>query len=246
MKKWVCALACAGMILTGGAAQADDLHLPSGETLPLGKEVTVWQGSDSYFAPKVAELLKNPKLTEGLAKDFIQLGVYKDSEKKEAEIFAKGMVDVLQASRVYQLRGVKGTTMYTACVLSLPMTLPLSAEDLDRWNTWWETYKTKWPENAKKLGDTTPGHGELAASVAEGLKWAKLVEKDKGVSKGGVSYDIQRGYVTPEYKGYVMPLFIYFIGTTKDSHMGMTFVFADQASGKYFEPFLAKGVEEAK
>lgn len=246
MKKLVCALAAAGLILTGGAARADDLHLPSGETLPLGKSVTVWQGSDSYFAPKVAEWLKDPKLTENLAKDFIQFGVYQESEKKEAETFAKGVVDVLQASRVYQLRGVKGTSMYTAYVFSLPMTLPLSSGDLVRWNQWWETHKAKWSDASGKVDSKNEGHGELAASVAEGLKWAKLMESDRGVSKGGVSYDLQKGYITPEYRGYVVPLFVYFIGTTKDGKMGMTFVFSDQASGKYFEPFLTKGVEEAK
>ncbi len=247
MKKAIFALAAAGLIMAGGASvSADDLKLPGGTVLPLGKEVTVWQGQDSYLAPKIAEALKDPRIPEDLAKKFVDVGLYQKGEEKEAKELAKATVDLMQASRVYQLRGVHGTTMYTGFVLSLPLTLPVSEADQARVLKWIDLYEKKAPEAAKKWDEEQGGHGELAEGFALGRKYAQLMEKQRGVSKGGVSYDISSGYITPKLQGIVVPLFVYCIGTTKDKDMTLTFVFSDQASGQYFEPFLKKGVEGAK
>lgn len=247
MRKTICALAAAGLILAGGASvSADDLKLPGGAVLPLGKEVTVWQGQDSYLAPKVAEALKDPRIPEELAKKFVEIGLYQKGEEAQAKELAQAVADLLQASRVYQLRGVHGTTMYTGYVLSLPISLPVSEADRERVLKWIELYEKKSPEAAKKIDEMQGAHGEFSESFALGKKYAQILEKQHGVSKGGVSYDISSGYITPEVQGIVVPLFVYCIGTTKDKDLTVTFVFSDQASGQYFEPFLKKGVEGAK
>ena len=146
MKKtaWTAAafLAAACMASAPAPVSADDLRLPSGEVLPLGDKVTVWRGSDSYFAGKLNGILEGDDFEQSMAQAVIDRGVYKESERAEAEQFAKETAELWRDSRVYQLRSVSGNTMYTAFVLSLPIdTAYWQAEAEDhRWEEYTEVH----------------------------------------------------------------------------------------------------------
>lgn len=236
MKSWIYAAGTAALLMLGsGTVRADDWTLPGGEILPLGRNVTVWEGKNSYLAPKVDEMLKSPELSGKIAEELIRLGVYGKDEKKAAQKTAEAAAAMLRESRVYQLRGVQGTTLYTACALSLPMELPLTEEETARWKAWAEKAKTP-----------LKGHGELAESIHALSEAAGLAEQESGRSKGGVSYTVSHVYAAPEIKGYAIPFYAFALGTTKDSRLTLTVVLTDQASGAYFEPFLKRGVEAAR
>lgn len=247
MKRWICGLAAAGLVLAGGmGVSADDLRLPGGAVLPLGKDVTVWQGKDSYLAPKVNGLLKDPKFEEKISEGLIQSGAFTASEKEEADFLAKEIAKYLQNSQVYQLRGVEGTTMYTAYVFSMPITLPLDAEELTQWNRVVKTVGDKVLKDPKALDDQLKAHGELSQSFAAAEKIAGDAKKKNGVSKGGLSYSESELYAEPYVEGIAVPLYVYGLGLTKGNTMTVTVVLSDQASGQYFGRYLKKGAEEAK
>ena len=142
MKKtaWTAAafLAAACMASAPAPVSADDLRLPSGEVLPLGDKVTVWRGSDSYFAGKLNGILEGDDFEQSMAQAVIDRGVYKESERAEAEQFAKETAELWRDSRVYQLRSVSGNTMYTAFVISLPLDVTYwqSEAETKRWETY--------------------------------------------------------------------------------------------------------------
>ena len=148
MKKtaWTAAafLAAACMASAPAPVSADDLRLPSGEVLPLGDKVTVWRGSDSYFAGKLNGILEGDDFEQSMAQAVIDRGVYKESERAEAEQFAKETAELWRDSRVYQLRSVSGNTMYTAFVLSLPI-------DTAYWQA--EAEDHRWEEYTESAGE---------------------------------------------------------------------------------------------
>ena len=245
MKKWMGAVLAAALLAGGLTAQADDLTLPAGEVLPLGSRVAVWRGEDSYFAPKLAELLSDPALVRAVAADYIDMGVYSRDEKAAAERMAETALDIIRQSRAYQLRSVSGNTMYTAYVLALPMELPLSEADQLRWNNWIRAYGEANGVSAEKL-DHFKAHGELSESMKLGLEAAKMTVKKEGTSPGGVTYQLARTQLTPEILGYAAPIWLCALNTQKGDHLTVTVVLADQASGRYFAPILEKAAEAAR
>lgn len=247
MKRWICGLAAAGLILAGGmGVSADDLRLPGGSVLPLGKDVTVWQGKDSYLAPKVQDFLKDPQFEQKIAEEIMKVGTFAPSEKREADFLAKEIVKYLQNSQVYQLRGAKGTTMYTAYAFSVPVTLPLRAEELSEWNRVAAAFVAHGAKDPKPMEKELKEHGELGQSVNMVKTVLKAENQKKGVSKGGLSYDMSDVFITPEVQGVAFPLYVYGLGLTKGETMTVTVIFADQPSGQYFQRYLKKGAEEAK
>ncbi len=247
MRKWMGAALAAALCLSPAAALADDLTLPSGEVLPLGSEVAVWRGADSYFAEKLDAVLADPALAEAIAQDFIEAGVYGESEKADAERVGQAVADIIRESRMYQLRSVSGNTMYTAYVLSLPLDLPLTEADTARWNRWAREFGEEAGVSGEALA-RLDRHGELSQSVKAGMEAAKLAARSEGTSAGGVSYQLSMTQLTPEAYDYAMPLWLGVLGTTKadGGNLTVTVILADQASGRYFAPILAKAAEAAK
>lgn len=98
MKKaaWTAAafLTSAWMALFPASVPADDLRLPSGEVLPFGAGVNVWSGSDSYFAGKMNGLFESDAFKTSLAQGLIDRGMYKESERAEAERFAEAAAEI--------------------------------------------------------------------------------------------------------------------------------------------------------
>lgn len=242
MKKtaWTAAafLAAACMASAPAPVSADDLRLPSGEVLPLGDKVTVWRGSDSYFAGKLNGILEGDDFEQSMAQAVIDRGVYKESERAEAEQFAKETAELWRDSRVYQLRSVSGNTMYTAFVLSLPI-------DTAYWQA--EAEDHRWEEYTESAGMKTP---ETAAEI-EAVKAITAVQQEQtaeGVSKGGLHWRSSSLWLAPEQYGWASPMYLvaFSIEGTDEEHLNITVVYAGQASGKYFEPFLAKALENAE
>lgn len=245
-KKWMGAVLAAAL-LAGGTAGADDLTLPTGEVLPFGSRVAVWQGHDSYFADKVDALLADPSLVDAVAKDYVQAGVYGQNETAEARRMAETAVGILRESRAYQLRSTSGNTMYTAYVLSLPMKLPLTETDILRWNEWVKTFGEKngvSPEAREALSR----HGELSQSVALAVEMMDNAVRKSGTSAGGDAYQLAYTQMTLAAYDYAVPLWLCVIGTTKKdgNNLTVTVLLADQASGRYFAPLVEKAVEAAR
>ncbi len=269
MKYWMSMALFAALSLGAATAQADDLTLPRGESIPLGARVAVWNGRDSYFAGKIDAWLADPALPKALADGFIEKGVYGKSERAEAEKLAGEVMQLIRDSRAYQLRSTVGNTMYTAYVFSLPIDLPLSEAETTRWQRWAETAARAGGLSEEELQKLS-GHGEIAQSLEVGMKAAMAAgtaeaAKDTapgevtvsrfaasplraGVSKGGVSYKLNFVRVTTETFDYASPLWVGMLGTTKadGSDLTVTLLLADQASGRYFEPILTKAMEAAK
>lgn len=246
-KKWMGAVLAAAL-LAGGTAGADDLTLPTGEVLPFGSRVAVWQGHDSYFAEKIdAVLVADPALVDAIAKNYIQMGVYGESEKADARRMAEAVADIFRESRTYQLRSTSGNTMYTAYVLSLPMKLPLTETDILRWNEWVKAFGEKngvSPEAREALSR----HGELSQSVALAVEMMKNAVRKNGTSAGGDAYQLAYTQMTPAAYDYAVPLWLCVLGTTKKdgNNLTVTVLLADQASGRYFAPLVEKAVEAAR
>lgn len=245
-KRWMGAVLAAAL-LAGGAAGADDLTLPTGEVLPFGSRVAVWQGRDSYFADKIDAVLADPALVDAIAKDYIQMGVYGESEKADAERMAQAAADILRESRAYQLRSTAGNTMYTAYVLSLPMKLPLTETDLLRWNEWVRAFGEKNGVSPEEL-EALRRHGELSQSAALAVEMMDNAVRKEGTSAGGDAYRLAYTQVTPVLYDYAVPLWLCVLGTTKAGgfNLTVTVLLADQASGRYFAPLVEKAAEAAK
>lgn len=244
MKKFLGAAALSAALWLGGTAFAADLTLPGGVVLPFAKDITVHAGSDSYFAKRINDELENPKLSEAIAVDLVKSGLYTEKEKDDAKFVAEGIMKYVRESRVYQLRAEADDVMYTAYAVSVPMSLPMSEEDTARWAA--AVQKLKTLANKETLSEQLRMHGELAESIEAFLAASGLADKKTGVSKGGVAYETADAFTSIEQDGGVVPFYCYYLGTTKDDTLTMTVVFADQISGKYFEPFLKKATEAAK
>lgn len=245
-KKWMGAVLAAAL-LAGGTAGADDLTLPTGEVLPFGSRVAVWQGRDSYFADKVDALLADPSLVDAVAKDYVQAGVYGQNETAEARRMAEAAVGILRESRAYQLRSTSGNTMYTAYVLSLPMKLPLTETDILRWNGWVQTLGEANGFSSEQLAALSR-HGEVVQSAALAVEMMDNAVRKNGTSAGGCAYQLAYTQMTPAAYDYAVPLWLCVLGTTKKegNNLTVTVLLADQASGRYFTPLVEKAVEAAR
>lgn len=245
MKKFLGAAALTAALWLSGTAFAADLTLPGGVILPFAKDITVHVGSESYFAARVNAELAKPELAGAIAADLIKSGLYTEGEKADAEFVAEGVMKYVRESRVYQLRAEADDVMYTAVAVSVPAALPMSEEDTARWTAAAQKIKEKFA-NKETLTERLRMHGELAESIEAVLTASGLKNKKTGVSKGGVSYETAGAFAVMEKDGMLSPFFCYYLGTTKDDTLTMTVFLADQASGKYFEPFLKKATEAAK
>lgn len=244
MKQWIAAAVLAAVLGAGGAASADDLHLPGGGVLPLGPAVTVWDGSHSYLSGKIGEMLASPEVTESMAEGFIQQGLYKESEKKEALALAESLMQIARSSKAYQLRSVHGNTMYTAVAVSVPISLPVSSELQQKLAARAAAY-------AKQMG-----HEKEAAALAAHGEWSELwhwaeglmkdADTGRGTTAAGIPYETVRLRTSYEYGNYAVPFYVYSLSQTREGQMVVTIFWADQASGRYLEPYLKKAAEEAR
>ena len=235
MKKQIGALALSLALLTGISASADDWVLPLGETLPLGGDVTVWNGHDGYLGKVVEKFLADPEFVKTLTENMQETDFFKDGDVKTVEAFAASTTDVMQRSRFYQLRTMKDGVMHTAMALSIPCDVKLSEEQealLEKRESEMASFEVK--DNQEILD--------------EAKNWNAAVKEtsEKSGRTHGISYRRGKIVMTPEIEGFRIPVFLYWINTEKEGKTTVSFVFTNQTSGKIFEPLLNAAVGDMK
>ena len=235
MKKQIGALALSLALLTGISASADDWVLPLGETLPLGGDVTVWNGHDGYLGKVVEKFLADPEFVKTLTENMKETDFFKDGDVKTVEAFAASTTDVMQRSRFYQLRTMKDGVMHMAIALSIPCDVKLSEEQealLEKRESEMASFEVK--DNQEILD--------------EAKNWNAAVKEtsEKSGRTHGISYRRGKIVMTPEIEGFRIPVFLYWINTEKEGKTTVSFVFANQTSGKIFEPLLNAAVGDMK
>ncbi len=235
MKKKIWASLLATALAVGPMSLAADWVLPSGEVLPMGENVVVWNGHDGYLGEAADAFLADPYLAEEISKGFLEeSGLFEEDEKKEADVLGSAIMDVLRRSRVYQLRTTKGDAMHTAIAVSIPCDLKLT--DAEKQNIL-----------ARAAAKTMEieGNGDILDAVKDYDAAIKETSEKSGKSHG-VSYKSGKIVMTPKFEKLKMPLFLYWMSTTKNDKETVTFVFANQTAGKVFEPLLNRAVGDMR
>ncbi len=235
MKKRIGALALSLALLAGVSASADDLVLPLGETLPLGKDVTVWNGHDGYLGKVVEKFLADPEFAKTLTESMKETDFFKDGDVKTIEAFAASATDVMQRSRFYQLRTMKDGVMHTAIALSIPCDVKLTDEQQELLE-----------EKEKTLASLDVKDNQEILDEAKNWNAAVKETSEKSGRTHGISYRRGKIVMTPEFEGFRIPLFLYWMNTEKEGKTTISFIFANQTSGKIFEPLLNAAVGDMK
>ena len=235
MKKQIGALALSLALLTGISASADDWVMPLGETLPLGKDVTVWNGHDGYFGKVAEKFLADPEFVKTLTENMKKTDFFKDGDVKTVEAFAASATDVMQRSRFYQLRTMKDGVMHMAIALSIPCDVKLSEEQ-----------KELLDERADAISSLEVEDNQEILEEAKNWNAAVKETSEKSGRTHGISYRRGKIVMTPEFEGFRIPVFLYWINTEKEGKTTVSFVFTNQTSGKIFEPLLNAAVGDMK
>ncbi len=235
MKKQIGAWALSLALLTGVSASADDWVLPLGETLPLGKDVTVWNGHDGYLGKVAETFLSDPEFLTGMTKGMKEADFFKDRDMKTAEAVAASATDIMQRSRFYQLRTMKDGVMHMAIALSIPCDVKLSEEQKELLEQNQEAFLASGSKENQELLD-------------EFKKWEATIKETatKSGRSHGISYRRGKIVMTPEFEGLRVPLFLYWMNTESGEKKTISFVFANQTAGEIFEPILNAAVGEMK
>ena len=235
MKKQMGALVLSLALLTGISASADDWVLPLGETLPLGKDVTVWNGHDGYLGKVAEKFLADPEFLKTLTGNMKETDFFKDGDMETVEAFAASATDVMQRSRFYQLRTVKDGVMHTAIALSVPCDVKLSEEQKELLEKKEKGLSSLEVEDNREILD-------------EAKNWDATIKEtdEKSGRSHGVSYRRGKIVMMPEFGGFRVPVFLYWMNTEKEGKTTVSFVFANQTSGKIFEPLLNAAVGDMK
>ena len=235
MKKQIGALALSLALLTGISASADDWVMPLGETLPLGKDVTVWNGHDGYLGKVAEKFLADPEFVKTLTENMKKTDFFKDGDVKTVEAFAASATDVMQRSRFYQLRTMKDGVMHMAIALSIPCDVKLSEEQ-----------KELLDERADAISSLEVEDNQEILEEAKNWNAAVKETSEKSGRTHGISYRRGKIVMTPEFEGFRIPVFLYWINTEKEGKTTVSFVFTNQTSGKIFEPLLNAAVGDMK
>lgn len=135
---------------------------------------------------------------------------------------------------MYQLRTMKDDVMHTAIAISIPCDLKLSDEE-----------KKDLMMRAAAKTMEIQGNAEILEAVKDYHASIKETSEKSGKSHG-ISYQSGKIVMTPEYEKMKLPLFMYWMSTTKDEKTTVTFVFANQTAGKVFESVLNRAVGDMK
>lgn len=237
MKKTVAALAVMAALLVGSPSYADDLPLPGGHVLPLGRQVTVKRGEDSYFAEPVARMLSNPEIKKQLEKMFDSMYLFPAGSEKSSEELAEIIWKSMREGRFYQLKTEKADTYHQALVVSMA----INRED---WVKMKELGAVLYKENPEKY---PPAETEKDFRKAFLNSLAKENEEKKErkeiVLPNGDSCVMISLYIDSEQEGYRYPFYGFMVGTADDKKAGLTIIFTNQVTGRVMEPVLKKGME---
>lgn len=237
MKKTAAALAVMAALLVGNPSYADDLPLPGGHVLPLGRQVTVRRGEDSYFAKPVARMLSDPEIKKQLGKTFDSMNLFPVEPGKSSEELAEITWKLMQKGRFYQLKTEKADAYHQALVVSVA----IDREDWVKMNETQAILHKKDPEKYPPAETEKDFRKAFLSSLAKGNEEKK--ERKEIVLPNGDSCVMISLYIDSEQEGYRYPFYGFMVGTADDKKAGLTIIFTNQVTGRVMEPVLKKGME---
>lgn len=237
MKKTTAALAAMAALLVGNLSYADDLPLPGGHVLPLGRQVTVKRGEDSYFAKPVARMLSDPEIKKQLGKTFDSMNLFPVEPGKSSEELAEITWKLMQKGRFYQLKTEKADAYHQALVVSVA----IDREDWVKMNETQAILHKKDPEKYPPAETEKDFRKAFLNSIAKGNEEKK--ERKEIVLPNGDSCVMISLYIDSEQEGYRYPFYGFMVGTADDKKAGLTIIFTNQVTGRVMEPVLKKGME---
>jgi hypothetical protein len=253
MKKWMAAAAAAVLMTTGVlSANADNLVLPEGQTLPLGSEVNVWKGSQSFVGGVVEDFLGKKDLPDVLEKNIRETGVFPESDEASPHELAQLTARVLKNSRLYQLRSDVNDTFYTGLVISLPVSGNDMAQMLKLASA------ARMPEGYTSSGSLTEEEREAGTDVAGVVfdkamtEWSQFLTVgehsswEDGVSSSGVPYSKAHANLVINQSGLLLPVYVGGFILKGDTGATYNILIADQTSGDYFGEIVDNALQEIK
>ena len=237
MKKTTAALAIMAALLVGNPSYADDLPLPGGHVLPLGRQVTVKRGEDSYFAKPVARMLSDPEIKKQLGKTFDSMDLFPVEPGKSSEELAEITWKLMQKGRFYQLKTEKADAYHQALVVSVA----IDREDWVKMNETQAILHKKDPEKYPPAETEKDFRKAFLNSLAKENEEKK--ERKEIVLPNGDSCVMISLYIDSEQEGYRYPFYGFMVGTADDKKAGLTIIFTNQVTGRVMEPVLKKGME---
>ena len=237
MKKTAAALAVMAALLVGNLSYADDLPLPGGHVLPLGRQVTVKRGEDSYFAKPVARMLSDPEIKKQLGKTFDSMNLFPVEPGKSSEELAEITWKLMQKGRFYQLKTEKADAYHQALVVSVA----IDREDWVKMNETQAILHKKDPEKYPPAETEKDFRKAFLNSLAKENEEKK--ERKEIVLPNGDSCVMISLYIDSEQEGYRYPFYGFMVGTADDKKAGLTIIFTNQVTGRVMEPVLKKGME---
>lgn len=237
MKKTAAALAVMSALLVGNPSYADDLPLPGGHVLPLGRQVTVKSGEDSYFAEPVARMLSDPEIKKQLGKTFDSMDLFPVEPGKSSEELAEITWKLIQKGRFYQLKTEKADAYHQALVVSVA----IDREDWVKMNETQAILHKKDPEKYPAAETEKDFRKAFLNSLAKEAEEKK--ERKESVLPNGDSCVMISLYSDREQEGYRYPCYGFIVGTANDKEAGLMIIFTNQVTGRVMEPVLKKGME---
>lgn len=237
MKKTVAALAVMAALLVGNPSYADDLPLPGGHVLPLGRQVTVKRGEDSYFAEPVARIFSDPQIKKQLEKTFDSMDLFPAGSGENSEELAEITWKLMRKGRFYQLTTEKPDAYHQALAFSAT----ISREDWLKINETQAILHKKDPEKYPPAETEKDFRKAFLNSLAKEAEEKK--ERKESVLPNGDSCVMISLYSDREQEGYRYPFYGFMVGTADDKKAGLTIIFTNQVTGRVMEPVLKKGME---
>lgn len=237
MKKTTAALAIMAALLVGNPSYADDLPLPGGHVLPLGRQVTVKRGEDSYFAKPVARMLSDPEIKKQLGKTFDSMNLFPVEPGENSEELAEITWKLMRKGRFYQLTTEKPDAYHQA----LSFSATISREDWLKINETQEILHKKDPEKYPPAETEKDFRKAFLNSLAKEAEEKK--ERKESVLPNGDSCVMISLYSDREQEGYRYPCYGFIVGIANDKEAGLTIIFTNQVTGRVMEPVLKKGME---
>lgn len=237
MKKTTAALAVMAALLVGNPSYADDLPLPGGHVLPLGRQVTVKRGEDSYFAKPVARMLSDPEIKKQLGKTFDSMDLFPVEPGKSSEELAEITWKLMQKGRFYQLKTEKADAYHQALVISVA----IDREDWVKMNETQAILHKKDPEKYSPAETEKDFRKAFLNSLAKEAEEKK--ERKESVLPNGDSCVMISLYSDREQEGYRYPCYGFIVGIANDKEAGLMIIFTNQVTGRIMEPVLKKGME---
>lgn len=228
--------------LWAGTVSAADLTLPEGIILPMGEDVSVHRGSDSFLAGQVEKWLRNPELEKNIAASLRKSEVFKGKDPSSADRLAKLSIQILEKSRLYQLQRDEGSVFYQALVLAIP----LSDDEVAEANT---LSREALGLTGKDGGSSHDGIDQVAQAYGPAIMGSVFADETlswkEGTSEAGVPYRYASGPVQVEMSGMILHYYVTAMTFRDGSRTLFAAAVSEEPSGRYFAPLLQEALVKA-